>query len=46
MGADAINTPLATIAKMKPTICEREEKQMMMMQNSAFPGHQRDKQNL
>jgi hypothetical protein len=25
MEADAINTPLATIAKMKPTICEREE---------------------
>jgi hypothetical protein len=46
MEAEAIDTPSTTLAQMKPTICEREEKQIMMMQNSEYPSHQKDKQNL
>jgi hypothetical protein len=46
MEAEAIDTPSTTLAPMKPTICEREEKQIMMMQNPALPGHQQNKQNV
>jgi hypothetical protein len=46
MEAEAIYTPSTTLAPMKPTICEREEKQIMMTQNTTLPGHQQDKQNL
>jgi hypothetical protein len=46
MEAEAIDTPSSSNAQMKPTICEREEKQIMMMQNSALLSHQKDKQNL
>jgi hypothetical protein len=46
MEAEAINTPSTTLAQMKPMICEREEKQIMMMQNSELPSHQQTRQNL